>query len=85
MMRVEAGIKKLDDGSFIVPEDMDLDDFLRAVFINTETEASRTDGLRADWKDSRRRIPIDLKTCSEEEDLKKDKEIKATSCRSHNS
>ena len=24
---VEAGIKKLDDGSFIVPEDMDLDDF----------------------------------------------------------
>ena len=37
---VEAGIKKLDDGSFIVPEDMDLDDFFEQFSINTETEAS---------------------------------------------
>ena len=41
---VEAGIKKLDDGSFIVPEDMDLDDFFEQFSINTETEASTING-----------------------------------------
>lgn len=51
---VEAGIKKLDDGSFIVPEDMDLDDFFDAVFHQHRDRGfyyQRMD-YRADWKDS---------------------------------
>lgn len=41
---VEAGVKKLDDGSFLVPEDMDLDDFFEQFDIHTETEASTING-----------------------------------------
>ncbi len=41
---VEAGIKKLEDGSFLVPEDMDLDDFFEQFDIHTETEASTING-----------------------------------------
>lgn len=41
---VEAGVKKLDDDSFLVPEDMDLDDFFEQFDIRTETEASTING-----------------------------------------
>ncbi len=41
---VEAGVKKLDDGSFLVPEDMDLDDFFEQFSIDTKTEASTING-----------------------------------------
>ena len=74
---VEAGIKKLDDGSFIVPEDMDLDDFFEQFSINTETEASTING----WiTEQIGKIPevgdsFDFENpVSEEEDSEKDKE-----------
>lgn len=74
---VEAGIKKLDDGSFIVPEDMDLDDFFEQFSINTETEASTING----WiTEQIGKIPevgdsFDFENpVSEEEDSENDKE-----------
>lgn len=41
---VEAGARKLEDGSYLVPEDMDLDDFFEQFSIHTETEASTING-----------------------------------------
>lgn len=41
---VEDGAKKLEDGSYLVPEDMDLDDFFEQFSIRTETEASTING-----------------------------------------
>lgn len=64
-------------GSFIVPEDMDLDDFFEQFSINTETEASTING----WiTEQIGKIPevgdsFDFENpVSEEEDSEKDKE-----------
>lgn len=41
---VEDGAKKLEDGSYLVPEDMDLDDFFKQFSIDAVTESSTING-----------------------------------------